>query len=287
MPILTSINALEDIPTFNIVKEEVFDSRGARIPSTFSLMREDSRSHLGICKADYRPIQIDEMLDVVKTACDTIGGITHDGYTLLKDGQRVMIRSIMPEVEGLSNDKMVGHFYTIIDNTGKSANKTIPSSLRLVCDNQMSLLYAEARRNNSDSKSRRGTNGQNIRHSFTFDQKVHAFANNIANNMSMLANFASTAERLRNASFDTDKMLQLTQQLIPSEKNETPQLIRKRETIVDLFTNGTGNEGKTRWDALNAFTEFESKQKFTAAKLLRNLTSNNLSNRALAILNSN
>ena len=39
MPILTSINALEDIPTFNIVKEEVFDSRGDRIPSTFSLMR--------------------------------------------------------------------------------------------------------------------------------------------------------------------------------------------------------------------------------------------------------
>jgi hypothetical protein len=105
--------------------------------------------------------------------------------------------------------------------------------------------------------------------------------------MNMLANFASTAERLRNASFDTDKMLQLTHQLIPSEKNETPQLIRKRETIVDLFTNGTGNEGKSRWDALNAFTEFESKQKFTAAKLLRNLTSNNLSNRALAILNSN
>lgn len=286
MPILTSINTLEDIPTFNIIKEEVFDSRGARIPSTFSLMREDSRDHLGICKEDYRPIQIDEMLDVVKTACEKIGGITHDGYTLLKKGQRVMIRSVMPEVQSLSNDKMIGHFYTIIDNTGKSANKTIPSSLRLVCDNQMSLLYAEARRNN-DSKVRRDTNGQNIRHAFTFDQKVHAFANNIANNMEMLANFADTAEHLRNSSYDTDKMLQLTQRLIPTEKNETSQLIRKRETIVDLFTNGAGNEGKSRWDALNAFTEFESKQKFTAAKLLRNLTSNNLSNRALAILTNN
>ena len=286
MPILTNIQSLEDVPTFNIVKEEIFDSRGERIPKTFSLMREDTRTHMGLCKADYRPIQLNEMIDVVHTACNTIGGISHDGYTMINNGQRVMVRSVMPDIGELSSDRMQGHFYTIIDNTGKSANKSIPSTLRLVCDNQLNLLNAERRRN-VNKYNTEGSSNANIRHSFTFDQKVKAFADNIRYNMNVLANFAKTAEQLRNASFNIDEMIQLTQRLLPSVNGETSQVIKKREHIVELYKSGKGNEGKTRWDALNAFTEFESNQKFTPAKLFRSLTGNNVSNKALNILCNN
>ena len=286
MPILTNIQSLEDIPTFNIVKEEIFDSRGERIPKTFSLMREDTRNHMGLCKADYRPIQLNEMIDVVDTACNTIGGIKHDGYTMLNDGQRVMVRSVMPNIEGISDDRIQGHFYTIIDNTGKSANKTVPSTLRLICDNQLNLLNSE-RHKNVNKNNAEGSSNANIRHSFTFDQKVKAFADNIRHNMNILTNFNKTAEQLRNASYSIDEMIQLTQRLLPSVNGETSQVIKKRESIVELYKSGKGNEGKTRWDALNAFTEFESNQKFTPAKLFRSLIGHTVSNKALNILCDN
>ena len=40
------------------------------------------------------------------------------------------------------------------------------------------------------------------------------------------------------------------------KRRKTNRLVNRREDIVDLFVNGAGNLGQTRWDALNAVTEY-------------------------------
>jgi hypothetical protein len=40
------------------------------------------------------------------------------------------------------------------------------------------------------------------------------------------------------------------------EVRTTSRLANRREAIVDLFANGAGNLGATRWDALNGLTEW-------------------------------
>ena len=40
-----------------------------------------------------------------------------------------------------------------------------------------------------------------------------------------------------------------------SEKKQT-RMVNQVESLNELFTRGTGNEGSTRWDAFNAVTEF-------------------------------
>ena len=73
MGLFTKIDSLEEVPQFNVVKEEIFDSHGSRLKGLYSLMREDTRDHLGVCRDKYRPIQLGEMLDIIDTATVKMG----------------------------------------------------------------------------------------------------------------------------------------------------------------------------------------------------------------------
>jgi len=276
MGFITQINSLEEVPQFNVMKEEVFDSRGARVKGLYSLMREDTRDHLGVCRENYRPIQLTEMLDIIHSATEQVGDVDHIGYTFSRNGKRVVLQSKMKERFQINGDLVDGLFYTVIDNSGMNSNKIIPSTNRIVCDNALHLVKREAEQ----------TRTRGVRHSFSFDNSVADFVNKIKNNINIVKTFNKTAEMLQTAKFNTDDMLKLVQRLLPDPKygHVSTKLLAKRETIVDRFNRGIGNEGKSMWDALNAVTEYESHKKFTPEKLIRTLSTPSLSNRALEIL---
>jgi hypothetical protein len=272
MPLFTEISSLEEIPQFSVEKELVFDSRGNRIEKLFSLMRSDTRQHLGVCRDKYRPIQMDEMLDVIDQSCSKIGGINHVGYTVANNGKRVVIQSKLEESIKVNGDEIVGMFYTVIDNSGMNSNKIIPSTFRIACDNQLHLITRK-------DKGRRG-----MRHSFSFDEKVTSIIGRIRSNIETVKNFQTIVEDLRLQTFSEDDMRKLVSDLLPATAGKQDKLINKREDIVNRFSKGIGNIGKTKWDAINAITEYESHQKFTPEKLVRTLTMSTLSTKALNFL---
>ncbi len=278
MQLLTPIKSLAEVPRFEIVKEEVFDSRGGRVPGLFSLMREDTRTHLGVCREKYRPIQLEEMLDIVNTATERVGGIEHIGYSFSREGKRIVIQSQLQEQFDINGDKINGLFYTVIDNSGMCSNRIIPSTMRVVCSNMLHMLKRDAEQ----------TRGRGMRHSFSFDEKVGGLIERIESNINVVKAFNKTAEYLQTKKFSADQMRQLVERLLPSKKNadDTTKLLNKREQIFNKFANGIETEGRSCWDALNAITEFESHRKFTPEKLVRTLTNESLSNKALAILSA-
>jgi len=148
--------------------------------------------------------------------------------------------------------------------------------MRIVCSNALHLA----------------TNAENgfrstLRHNSNFDVNVDEFVAGLESNMKTVVNFGARMERLRNAKYSKDEMIKLTVRLLPDPKNDkepSTRLIHKREKVVDLFETGKGNVGLTRWDALNALTEFETHQKFSPEKFVRTLSTSNLSNKALEIL---
>lgn len=276
MPLFTEIKNLQDIPTFSVKKEEVFDSHGKRIEKLFSLMREDTRDHIGVCRSSYRPIQMDEMLDIVDNATARVGGIDHIGYTLAGNGKRVVIQSKLIDKFDINGDLIDGIFYTILDNSGMSSNKIIPSTRRIACDNQLHIIKREAGRGNY----------KGVRHSFNFDDSVKDIINKFETNINIVKSFNNVVEKLQNQSFTEDQMRQLIEKILPAKNKShvTDRLIAKREDIFNRFSRGIETNGSTRWDALNAVTEFESSKKFTPEKLVRSLTISTLSNNALDIL---
>ena len=80
-------------------------------------------------------------------------------------------------------------------------------------------------------------------------------------------------------------MVKLTQRLVPVMEDESSKRINKREKLVNLFSAGKGNEGKTRWDAFNALTEYETHTgKQTPEKLVRSMINSTMSKKGLEIL---
>ena len=270
MGFLTEIETLEEVPRFEVNKVPLKNDRGEH-NGVFALERSDNGAHLGSCGRKYRPIQMEEMFDILNTASDKVGGIEHKGYTFAGEGKRVVVQSKLGEPIDVEGDKVDGYFYTVIDNTGMSSNKCAPSTTRIACDNALHLI--EKRR------------GDNLRHSDTFDANVEGMVKRIVRNVEDFTGFNDTIEFLKSNKFSRDQMAKLTQKLIPVEKEESTRRINQREKIVELYESGQGNVGESRWDALNAFTEFEThSRKQSPEKLVRSLMGNTLSTKALRVL---
>ena len=270
MGFLTEIKTLEEVPRFEVVKEPLYDSRGNH-DGVFALQRSDTNAHLGSCGVKYRPIQMEEMFDVLNTASNRVGGIDHIGYTYTGNGKKVVVQSKLHDELNVQGDKIEGYFYTVVDNTGMGSNKVAPSTTRISCDNAFHMI--EKRK------------GDRLRHSETFTSNVDLMIRRIVDNIETVKGFGGVVEFLQNAKFDRNQMIKLTQKLIPVEKDESVKRNNKREKLVELYESGVGNRGETKWDAFNAITEFEThNRRQTPEKLVRGLLNGNLANRALKIL---
>jgi len=276
MGFITQINSLDEIDAFKVEKAPLF-FRGetSPIPDTFSLRRVDNHEHLGIVGKNYRPIQMEEMIDVLDRASSKVGDIEHVGYTTSRGGRKVLIQSKLVENINVEGDIIEPYFYTVVDNTGMGSNKTVPSTIRIACDNALHLVKRDS------------TASYSSRHASTFDQHVEQMECNIVNSISAAKRFNNTIIELKSQKFSRDQMIKLTQSILPVEKDESTKRVHKREKLVELFEGGRGNVGETKWDALNAITEFETHTgKQSSSKLIRNLVSggNLLSQRGLQLL---
>jgi len=273
MGFITAIKSLNEVPQFEVEKVQVFDGNKRCIDGVYSLQRSDTNQHLGMVKDKYRPIQMNEMIDIISEASDKVGDIDHIGYTTSKGGRKVVIQSKYRDTLDVGGDKIDPYIYTVIDNTGMGSNKMIPSSLRIACDNAFHLIAQ-----NEEASDR-------ARHSASFDTHVDGMINNIVSAISTTKNFTQIVEKLKNEKFNRDQMVQFTQKLIPVEKEESTRRQNKREKLVELYEGGRGNVGESRWDAFNAITEFETHTgRQSPEKLIRTFSANTLSRRALDLL---
>ncbi len=271
MGFFTNIESLDQVPQFEVDKIPVFDRGHKRIPGAYSLQRTDTGTHFGMVGESYRPIQMDEMVDVIDRASRKIGDIDHLGYTTSGGGKKVVIQSKLPEAIDVAGDKVEPYFYTVIDHTGMGSNKVVPSTIRISCDNAFHLI--------------KSSSANRAHHAATFDDKVNNMIGSIIESVDSAKNFEGIMKDLRNRKFTKNQMVKLTQRLIPVEKDESTRRFNKREKLVELFESGRGNSGETRWDALNALTEYETHSgKQSAAKFIRNMNQNTLSRQGLQLL---
>jgi len=140
MGFITEIKSLNEVPQFEVEKVQVFDGNKRCIDGVYSLQRSDTNQHLGMVKDKYRPIQMNEMIDIISEASDKVGDIDHIGYTTSKGGRKVVIQSKYRDTLDVGGDKIDPYIYTVIDNTGMGSNKMIPSSVRIACDNAFHLI---------------------------------------------------------------------------------------------------------------------------------------------------
>jgi len=273
MGFFNKITSLNEIPQFEVEKVGLVDTNNRAVPDTYSLQRVDNHTHLGVVKEKYVPIQLDEMINIIDTASSRIGDISHVGYAESRGGKRIVIQSELNSQIDVEGDKITPLFYTVVDNTGLGANKTIPSTIRISCDNAFHLIKQNE---NTDSRAF---------HNSLFAAKVDVMTDNIIGSINAAQNFTKIVEQLKGVKFSREEMIKFTQKLLPVKENESSKRMYKREKLVSLYESGRGNVGETKWDALNAVTEYETHTgKQTPEKLIRSLTMPILSKSAMSLL---
>ena len=274
MGFITKINSLEEIDAFKVEKTPVFFNDNELVPDTFSLRRVDDGTHLGIVGKNYRPIQMEEMIDVLDKASARVGDIEHVGYTTSRGGRKVLIQSKLAQNINIEGDVIEPYFYTVIDNTGMGSNKTCPSTIRIACDNAFHLIRGESTALTS-------------RHASNFTDRVNLTIDSIVRSIDSARMFSEMVVTLKSQKFSRKQMVALTEALLPVDEDESTKRGHKRDKLVELYESGLGNSGETKWDALNALTEYETHTgKQSSSKLIRNLVTggNQLSQKGLKLL---
>lgn len=226
---------------------------GKEVKDYKAVVRDDNQKTLSILGNRYFPIQnseafefFDEIIGAGQAVYDTAGS--------LGSGKRVWIMAKLKGqlfINTRKDDVIDKNVLLVTSHDGTSSLSMQIVSTRVVCANTLSVALSNAH------------NQIKIRHTKNYELKK---------------NDAMLALGLCNAYFDKLQLVineldtqamtlheveGFTEKLLPVTEEDSSRIKSIRSEIVDLFSNGIGNIGRSRWDALNAVTEYADKHRST------------------------
>lgn len=219
------------------------------IPENFVVRRTDNHRPLSIMSSKYQVIQNRETFDF---ADDIIGSgqAVWDTAGSLAGGKVVFMQV---ELEGSlfvksnPDDKTIKRVLFINSHDGSKALTGMITGVRCVCQNTMN----QAIKNSSNQfKIRHRKNYQSKREEA---QKILGLANAYFDDLQFVMN------QLAEQEVSKTYVEGFVNTLIPNLKEQEEVATRtenRRNEIVNLFSNGRGNLGRSKWDLYNAVTEY-------------------------------
>lgn len=239
---------------FDIEKVNVHTPEGNKLNNNYILRREDNKHVLGVVRERYTPIPMDRMFEPFHNLV-VEHGATYETAGLIDGGKKCWISAVLPDTFNLKNrpdDQIQQRIFAIGGNDGLTRNAYSSVAHRLFCNNQLSLISRRA------AKSHFG-----MTHTKNWEEQWYNAQVNFDHAIVAQAEFKKLANKLDEVKMDVAQARGFATELLPDpvykdkkERRKTNRLVNRREDIVDLFVNGAGNLGETRWDALNAVTEY-------------------------------
>jgi hypothetical protein len=101
-----------------------------------------------------------------------------------------------------------------------------------------------------------------IMHRSNYEQRINVLMNSFKKGIEKNIEFVKTADDLDSQKISREELEKVVSRLFPDKKvrNKGEEVLLSGETsrnrVIELFSNGAGNKGETRWDAFNAVTEY-------------------------------
>ena len=210
-------------------------------------VRADNFFHLGNVSEKYKVVQNSEAFDFVDNLHKD-GIIKYESAGSLKGGKFVWVLAKMPqEFEVVAGDKLEQYILFTTAHDGSRAVRVMPTSVRVVCWNTLSLATA------NESK------GLSIRHKGNIFDKLADAKKCIMTAQNKFNGFHENARKLASVKFDIGQLKAMTELLFPKEKgkNDTRRA-KARASIMAAFTDDPQNIDGVRgtaWAAFNAITQ--------------------------------
>ncbi len=232
---------------FNVLAEPVArHSTGLSIPNSTGLFRSDNGVCLGIHSDRFSFVQPSESLRVLEKAREIVGG-QWVSVQANKGGRMVTgFVDVETNIKAPKRGDTVSlslAYFDHFDGGGRACFKL--SACNLTCDN--------------------GMTGQKDVMSFNEKHIGDISGRMLAVEAKLQFNFALAVENMReqivkldSTPMDRAEVEGFARVLFPAkDENEvSTKTENMRDAIVTGFSRGTGNQGRTRWDAFNSVTEF-------------------------------
>jgi len=225
------------------------DWRGVKVQGKVAVVREDTETVFNILGAKYTPVQnvecfgfFDEIVGAGQATYHTAGS--------LWGGRRVWILARIGNGEYVLDNGEKLESFVLLDNShdGSSALRMRLTPIRVVCSNTLSAATLKSAEFYA-------------RHTGGILGKVREARDLLGLNKVYMDAFIDQCNEIASHAFTSWDMERLTYKVLDLDPDKpfSGQHGAKEgsaRTVFDLFSTGQGNQGKTRWDAYNAVTEF-------------------------------
>lgn len=251
---LTSAEAIRAAKLDWVAGEKPVVVEGAVVPDYKAIVRPDNDIVLSIMKQRYHIIQNHNAFEFF----DLLVGDEEAFYETagaLDDGRVIWIQAQIPGEYFICGDKVERSLLLVNSFDGRYSLMVQAVSVRVVCANTLALALRGA------------SNQVKIRHCQNYKQKIEQSKIVLGMVGDYFSTLSDTLSQLGERKMDKTEMELFTKVLLPGKIDENGDTSTRTEnmrgTIVALFERGVGNEGKTRWDGLNAVTEFVDHERST------------------------
>lgn len=218
---------------------------GVVVPNKKMLYRTDTKQALGIVGKDYQPSDPKEFLKTCyEFAHDAKGSVVQAGFLPERSRAFSFVKLTdgldLPESLRKKGDPIAAYIYSTDGWDGATPRRSALYLERLACANGMISRALKASlwvSHTSNSKT-------------LFDSRNKTFLHEVRENLGVIQ---KEFIELAKARMSLSEAKEFLGKLIPGEGTAAQE---RRDTILGLFAEGTGNEGKSRWDAYNAVTEY-------------------------------
>lgn len=148
-------------------------------------------------------------------------------------------------------DKYRQFFNLNSSHNGLIASNCMLSMVRMVCMNTVQMSISDATERGTLSVIKHSLNSEALITPVTFEKNLSAWIN-------QTKSFQDNLQALKAQTMSLEQFQAFTAGVFTNEGSDSLSTIsfNRIADLTGLFQRGKGNEGKTRYDALNAFTEY-------------------------------
>lgn len=209
------------------------------------ICREDNGACLGITGGRFTPIQNTAAFDWFDALIGQ-GEAVYDTAGALRGGSQVWLLAKVDGITRICGDEHRTFALLTNNHDGKGSLSCQWVTERVVCANTMAIALSGAK------------NIVSIRHTQNHTDKMDQAKTILGMGQKYFATVKDALETLGQSLLTPAQMSDFSKLLVPAqdEKEPSTRTANIRNEIATLFERGAGNKGQTRWDALNAVTDY-------------------------------
>lgn len=209
------------------------------------IVRSDTGDCLGIVKGRYTPIQNADAFDFFDRIVGE-GKAVYDTAGSLRGGKQVWLLAKVNGPTHINGDEHRQWCLMVTSHDGSYAQQLSWVCERVVCANTLSIAM------------RGQSNKVTIRHTKNWQDKEKEARRVLGFGERYFDTIQEALSTLGSKLLTAEQMTQFSQVLVPAkDENDIPTQTKNIRAEIDrLFARGDGNKGSTRWDALNAVTDY-------------------------------